>query len=414
MRIIFTTWAWPSHLYAMVPVAWACRAAGHDVLVASQPELTSVIAGTGLPAAPVGRDVDAVATFRDIALAPPQRSAAERQPVLTSASARPAPRPPGPDGGPRPAGGPRVLGLLVELAEAMVDDLIALARGWRADLVVFEPTAFAGPLAAAALRIPAVRHLYGTDLMSVLGQFIPAALSPLREKLGLAEVDPFGVATIDPCPAGLQVSVGSPRLPLRYVPHNGPGALPPPLAAAPAPSGGAAPAARSRRPRVCVTWGTTLSRVDPGLFLAGQVVRAVSGLAVDLVVAITPGQRDLLGRVPAGVRVVESAPLHLLLPRCDIVVAHGGAGTLLTALASGLPQLHIPRLPDHVRHAGRLAEAGAGAVLAAPADDPGEIRDQLAEMLATPGYRAAATRLRDEMGDQPPPASLVRELERLA
>ncbi len=116
----------------MVPVAWACRAGGHEVLVASQPELTDAIALTGLPAAPVGRDVDAEAIFRDIVLAPPS---AQR-----------------PQGG----GGPRVLNLLVQLAEAMTDDLIELAAGWRADLVVFEPTAFAGPLAAAALRIPAV------------------------------------------------------------------------------------------------------------------------------------------------------------------------------------------------------------------------------------------------------------------
>jgi UDP:flavonoid glycosyltransferase YjiC (YdhE family) len=359
----------------MVPVAWACRAGGHDVLVASQPELTDTILRTGLPAAPVGHDVDAVATFRDI--------------VMPAAAARPN------------GGGPRVLGLLNSLAEAMVDDLIELARRWRADLIVFEPTAFAGPLAAAALGIPAVRHLYGTDLMSVVGRFLPDALAPLREKLGLDAVDPFGVATVDPCPAGLQVPTGSRRLPVRYVPHNGPGMLPPEL---PAPSG---------RPRVCVTWGTTLSRVDPGLFLAGQVVRAISDLDVDVVVAITPGQRELLGTLPAQAHVVESAPLHLLLPACDAVVAHGGAGTLLTSVAHGLPQLLVPRLPDHVRHGGRLAEAGAGTVIEAPVEDPAVIGDRLAELLGTPAYRTAAERLRDEMRGQPTPAQVVRELEGL-
>ncbi|MFI6886148.1 nucleotide disphospho-sugar-binding domain-containing protein [Streptosporangium canum] len=376
MRILFTAWAWPSHLYAMVPVAWACRAAGHDVLVASQPELTDAISRTGLPGASVGRDVDAVATFRDIVLPPPGRQ-------------------PG-------AGGPRVLGLLTALAEAMVDDLVELGRNWRADLIVFEPTAFAGPLAAAALGIPAVRHLYGTDLMSVVGRFLPDALGPLSGKLGLDTVDPFGVATVDPCPARLQVPVGSRRLPVRYVPHNGPGMLPP---EPPEPSG---------RPRVCVTWGTTLSRVDPGLFLAGQAVRAISALEVDVVVAVTPGQRALLGPLPPEVRVAESAPLHLLLPTCDAVVAHGGAGTLLTAVAYGLPQLLLPRLPDHVRHAGRLAEAGAGVVLAAPVEDPAAISDRLAELLATPAYRAAAEELRQEMRGRPSPAQVVRELELLA
>lgn len=386
MRIIFTSWAWPSHLYAMVPVAWASRACGHEVLVASQPALTDVIAGTGLPAAAVGHDVDAVATFRDIALPPARQQGAAAQQ----------------SGG----GGPRVLGLLVALAEAMVDDLTHLAREWRADLVVFEPTAFAGPLAAAASGIPAVRHLYGTDLMSGFGRFLPSAFGPLCQRLGLDGFDPFGVATVDPCPPGLQVPVGSQRVPVRYVPHNGPGRLP---AAVPA-----AVPARSGRPRVCVTWGTTLGRVDPGLFLAGQVARAISGLEVDVVVAITPGQRAMLGQLPPGVSVIESVPLHLLLPDCDLVVAHGGAGTLLTALANGLPQLLIPRLPDHVRHAGRLAEAGAAAVLPAPVQDPAMIRDQVAGLLATPAYRAAAQRLQSEMHGQPSPAQIVSQLEDLA
>uniref|UniRef100_J1RV42 Protein IroB n=1 Tax=Streptomyces auratus AGR0001 TaxID=1160718 RepID=J1RV42_9ACTN len=53
MRLLFTTWAWPSHLYALVTQAWACRAAGHEVLVASQPALAAEIGRCGLPAAVV-------------------------------------------------------------------------------------------------------------------------------------------------------------------------------------------------------------------------------------------------------------------------------------------------------------------------------------------------------------------------
>jgi UDP:flavonoid glycosyltransferase YjiC (YdhE family) len=374
MRLIFTAWAWPSHLYAMVPLAWACRAAGHEVLVASQPELTGVICRTGLPAAPVGRDLDAVAAFRDIAGSPATPSG---------------------------TGGPRVLGLLAALAEAMVDDLIELAMSWRPDIVVFEPTAFAGPMAAAAVGIPAVRHLYGTDLMSAASRFLPRLLGPLSERLGLDTVDPYGEATVDPCPGRLQVQVGSRRLPVRFVPHNGPGTIP------------AEALPRSRRPRVCVTWGVTLSRLDPRLFLAGPVARAVSGLDAEVVAAVTRAQRPLLGWLPASVRVIDSVPLHLLLPDCDLVISHGGAGTLLTAASYGLPQLLIPRLPDHVRHAARLAQAGAGAVLSPDADDA-VIRDQAAAMLATSGYRTAAGRLRQEMHEQPPPAELVPDLERLA
>lgn len=374
MRILFTAWAWPTHLHAMVPLARACRAAGDDVLMVSQPGTAGLLRRAGLPAAEVGAGVDAVPVFREIALSSRGSS----------------------------GGGPRVLGLLTALAADMADGLIETGRDYGADLLVFEPTAFAGPLAAAVLGIPAVRHLYGTDLMSAAGQFLPGALAPLCDRLGVTGSGVFGMASIDPCPAGLQVpETGSPRMPLRYQPCSGAdGGLP-------------AMTVRGARPRVCVTWGTTLSRLDPGLFLAGQVARAAAGLDVDVVAAVTPGQRALLGPLPPGVQVAEAAPLHLVLPGCDAVVAHGGAASILTALACGLPQLLIPKLPDHARHAARVEQAGAGLVLPAPADEPGQIAAALDRLLSRPGYRAAARGLRDQMRAHPPAAQVAATLHAL-
>lgn len=365
----------------MVPLAWACRAAGHEVVVASQPGLTAAIGQTGLPAAPVGTDVDALATFREIAMSPQLAQ-------------------PG-------RGGPRVMSLLAALADSMAADLAALARQWRADLIVSDPTALAGPLAAAAAGVPVVRHLYGTDLMSAAGQFISAAIRPLAARLGVDSVAPFGAATIDPYPAGLQVSpTGSRRLPMRYMPYNGAGVLP-------AEAGRPASASRPGRPRVCVTWGTTLSRLDPEFFLAGSVARAIADVDAEIMIAVTPEQRELLGALPPHAHVVESAPLGLLLPDCDLVIAHGGAGTILTSIAHGLPLLLVPRLPDHSRHAARIAATGAGLVIPASASDSSMIRDQAAELLEKPGYRAMATKLRWQLRAQPAPAQVVHDLEEI-
>jgi UDP:flavonoid glycosyltransferase YjiC (YdhE family) len=374
MRVIFVAWAWPSHLSAMVPLAWACRASGHEVLVASQPSLAAAAAGVGLPVITVGTDVDAVATFREIATAPPSQR----------------------------TGGPRVLRLLTQLAETMTGDLARWAKAWRADLIVYEPTALAGPLAAQVAGIPAVRHLFGTDLLSRAHEFLATALAPLCGTLGLDSADPFGTATIDPCPDGLQGALGSRRIPVRYVPYSGLTVVP------------ALDRPRSHRPLVCVTWGTTLSRLDPALFHAGDVARWINDLDVDVLVAVTSAQHGLLGTLPARTRVVTDTPLHLLLPGCAAVVAHGGAGTLLTSLDSGLPQLLVPRLPDHMQHASRLAEAGAAAVVPAAALDPAVIRDRLDALLAEPGYRECAERLQKLMRAQPPPAAVVADLERAA
>src|SRR5262249_30229195 len=64
MKALFPTWAWPSHFFPMVPLAWALRAAGHEVRVASGPELAGTIRASGLPAVSVGTPVDFAGEFR--------------------------------------------------------------------------------------------------------------------------------------------------------------------------------------------------------------------------------------------------------------------------------------------------------------------------------------------------------------
>jgi len=380
MRILFTTWAWPSHLYAMVPLAWALRAAGHDVRVATQPALLPAVAATGLPGVPVGRDVDAAGMVRGYVLAAAAAAAGT--------------------GGQAPAGsrgGPRAVRMFLELADAMVDDLVAVTRQWRPDVLVSEPTAWAGPVAAAATGTPLVRQTYGSDLVHRARGLAAEALEPLCARHGVERLDLQGLATVDVCPPQLQVRTDHPGLPMRYVPFNGPGAVP---AAGPPPSG---------RPRVCVTWGTTLSRLGPPFFLAGEVARALAPTGAELVVAVTGEQRSLLGPLPEGVRVVTGAPLHLLLPGCDLVVTHGGAGTILTSLAAGLPLLLVPQLPDHAAHAGHVVAAGAGEVLLREEATPEALRQEVAGLLAGP-QRAVAGRLAAEMAARPAPAAVAAQL----
>src|SRR5262245_27414949 len=58
MRVLMTSWAWPSHYLPMVPLGWALRAAGHEVRVASQPALGQVITDSGQVAVATGPDLD--------------------------------------------------------------------------------------------------------------------------------------------------------------------------------------------------------------------------------------------------------------------------------------------------------------------------------------------------------------------
>lgn len=65
--------------------------------------------------------------------------------------------------------------------------------------------------------------------------------------------------------------------------------------------------------------------------------------------------------VPGNVRTVPFLSQGLIVEHADIVVAHGGYGSLTGALRRGLPVLSLPLAPpDHRFNAARLVELGAG------------------------------------------------------
>src|SRR5262245_22932437 len=135
MRVLFTSWAWASHYFPLVPLGWAFRAAGHDVCVASQPALADVITRSGLPAVAVGQDIDFGRLFT------------ERLGALPNAHAEA-----GADWADmRRRKGMAAVMMFIHLAERMVDEMTAFARKWQPDLVVYEPTTYAGLLTAAGI-----------------------------------------------------------------------------------------------------------------------------------------------------------------------------------------------------------------------------------------------------------------------
>jgi UDP:flavonoid glycosyltransferase YjiC (YdhE family) len=374
MRVLFVTWAWPSHLYALAPLAQACAAAGHDVRVASQPSLAAAAGRAGLPFVSVGHDIDAVASFRELV-------AGRGSPVS------PAPAP----------ARPRALAVFAAAARAMTGELIGWAAAWQPGVVVYEPTALAGPIVAKALGIPAIRQLYGLDLMSRFAAALRDTCDEVGRGYGVREADPFGALTFDPCPAPMRLPGAAAARPVRFVPYSG------------LPGGRTTLPGRDGRPRVCVTFGTTMARLGGQFFLVPHVVESLAGQDVQVVAAITEEQRHLLGAA-AGAHVVRDVPLTEILPECDAVIAHGGAGTVLTALRCGLPCLLVPQLPDHAAHARQVEAAGAGLVINRPDLTPHLLAGRLRALLAAPEYRRAAAGLRDAMATAPPPAELASGL----
>ncbi|WP_314621238.1 nucleotide disphospho-sugar-binding domain-containing protein [Streptomyces stackebrandtii] len=394
MRFLFTTFAWSSHYYPMVPLGWALQAAGHEVRVATTPSLVDAVVTTGLPAVAVGQDIDIVSRAGSGKLHDHERWPTDRDKLS----------------GVQQQLVQRMAHTMIEVADAMADDLVTFARSWQPDLIVHESITFAAPVAAEVLGIPTVAHAVGMPLTpGMLVRKDGSPLSPayvrLYEKFG-ATPRTAPSAWIDPCPPSMRVpgETTAPRLPVRYVPYNAPGAVPTWLIEPPT------------RPRVCITWGTSTVRMigDAVTGLLSQVIEAVSGLGVDVVLTVSAATRAALGTVPDGVRVAESLPLHLLLPSCRAIVHQGGVGTALTAGVYGVPQLTVTQFSDQIAVGDMIAAGGAGRHLLHDDATVERITSHVIGLLDDQECRKAATLLQREIVSQPTPAAWVPKLVELA
>ncbi|MFJ6194900.1 nucleotide disphospho-sugar-binding domain-containing protein [Micromonospora sp. NPDC092111] len=391
MRILLSTWGWRSHFYSLVPLGWALQAAGHEVRVASHPSMVEAISSAGLAAVPLGEDVDFAEAFAGRIGAVGALGRAEQAD-------------PEPDGALEPA--ITADGGVVRFADALLDELVAFGRSWRPDLMVWEPFNLAAPVAAAALDVPGVLHLWGPDSSVTLRLDPESVIGPLAGRFGLraTDVDLTGTMTLDPVPPPMQVPTARPGRPIRFVPYNGTAVLPSWLRRP------------ADRPRVCVTTGTMMSGVGLGDRLGlPRIIRSVAELDVEVVVVVERGQQAGLGPLPDNVRLVD-APLamRLVLPTCAALVQQGGAGTTMTALTFGVPQLILPQVSDQHFNGERLAATDAGTWLAPAQADDAAIRDLVGELIGDGHWRESAALMRDRIRAMPTPAEVVPALVSLA
>lgn len=102
--------------------------------------------------------------------------------------------------------------------------------------------------------------------------------------------------------------------------------------------------------------------------LLRRITRALASLPVRGVVTTGPSIDP--AEVPAApnVAVVRSLPHSVIFPQADLVVTHAGHGTLIKAIASGVPTLCIPLGRDQHDNAARAARHGVAQVLSSRAD----------------------------------------------
>jgi UDP:flavonoid glycosyltransferase YjiC (YdhE family) len=95
------------------------------------------------------------------------------------------------------------------------------------------------------------------------------------------------------------------------------------------------------------------------------------------------------------------------------MVTQCGLGTVMKALAHGVPLVCIPLVGDQPDNAARVVACGAG--LHVPADaPPGCIREAIERVVTDPSFRHAAHQLATNMAGEDPVQAAVDEIDAVA
>lgn len=373
MRVLVVAAPLAGHMTPLLPFAHALWDSGHEVLLAG--------GGDALPR-PTGPDARSL-PFIDVARNLRLGRLAARSLVTHPVTARAELTGRAGDAGVRSLFGP--------VNEGLTDALVTVAEQWRPDVVLHEPLAVAGALAAARHDVPAVLHENGLldGLATARTLMHSRPVQRARARHGLHDVPrPAVVLTIAPA------SLVGPRDALAVRPAG--------------PAGGPAlPGwlkAPSVRPRVLVLRGGGPMRGDLQTS-ALRAVQAAEDLGCDLVLSRPPAR--LARRTGPGVHTVGRVAPAELLPACAAVLHAGSSGHVLSALTAGIPQLALPGPGDRRHNAELVAARGAGI--------GGAVTEDALRRLVHDGELAAAAReVRAEIAAMPPPQARVDVVAALA
>ena len=386
MRILISTTGGVGHIFPVLPLTIELQRHGHSVLWATAEESCSVVEGEGIATSPAGL------TSRERA----QRFSAKSPdaPALPPRQRRPV----------------GFAGLMAATAgPVMMDALLPLFDHFKPDLVVHEPSELAAAPIARSKSVPCVTVAFSGELpQSVLAAGVVAA-APLWSRVGLdvprdlgmydgAYLHPFA-PPLGQRPRGAAIHDMQP-LTVGGHAHDRPDWL---------------EVLGTKRPLVYATYGTEAGARAPWEAIIG-------GLAitdVDAVVTVGRGvEREFLlamvaDLAPGRIKIEHYIPQSALMKRSDVVLSHGGSGTMLAAAVAGLPQIVIPSFADQFDN----TDAFVGARVALAIED-GEVTSarvaaQLHRILEDSSYRECAGVLARAFSEMATPEVIAAELVEL-
>jgi UDP:flavonoid glycosyltransferase YjiC (YdhE family) len=383
MKFLFTTHPGLGHFHPMAPVAQALTDAGHEVAFACAQSFCPRVEALGFRAFPAG--LDWLESKAEQAFPQLIEISLEQNPAwfLKEIFAGPA-------------------------VERMIPDLLDICRWWDPDLLIRNDFEFGSCLVSEllGLRYATISiELYlparwwnryvGTRLARLWAAYglVPDAASDIFHRyLYLSYTPPsfqFPEYALPPTAHSLRPNI--------FDQSDGAG-LPDRIASLPP------------RPTIYVTLGTVFNH-RPDVF--HSIIDGLSDEAVNVVITLgNDFDPDRFGSLPPNIQIERYIPQSLILPYCNLAIAHGGYSTTLATLSHGLPLLIVPISSTDPYRAALCLASGTGLALNAPGCSYGAwfgfpdlsaktARDSVRELLGNPLYRQNAQKLRAEAASLP-------------
>jgi len=372
-----------SHFLPLVPFLQACQRRGHEVAVAAASDLAERVGRTGAAFFPLSHPGDGglgPLWARLRSLPEEQRTGFVLGDIFAGAA-----------------------------AGAALPGLVEAAERFAPSIIVRESAEYAAVVAGDKLGIPHAR--VAITSASKDAELLPHVIPFLdRHRVALgAPLDPSGASIAnEPVLTLFPEAFGGPALGraelLRF---RAPRAEAPPL---PEwwPSGGG-------DPFVYVTLGTVAGNMEAVRDMYRVVLAALAGLPLRILFTIGAAlPLESLGDVPANVRVERFVPQDEVLPHARAILCHGGSGTVIGAVAAGVPLVVLPMFADQPFNAERVAAAGAGLAVPKEGATPETLRAALTRVLEEGSFRQAARAIAAEIAALPLVDDAGLALEHLA
>jgi UDP:flavonoid glycosyltransferase YjiC (YdhE family) len=285
------------------------------------------------------------------------------------------------------------------------DDVLTAVRACSPDVLVVDymlTAALCGAERSGRPTVALVHTLYRELLLdgspSPIGMAGPvAAVNEVRTAIGLAPI----AAHAELLDAADLVVVTAPRA------LDAPGEVPPNVVHAgalfegPGPDDGWQPPGGD--PLVVVSVGTAGDATESELLQ--RILHALAPLPVRAFVSVPDYVERSRLEAPANVTLAGYVRHAAVMPHADVLVTHAGLGSVVVALAYGVPMVCVPLAREQPDNARAVVRAGAGCALH-PNANVDEIRTAISEQLQRPD------RVRMEQDPRPAVArleSLLRE-----